>query len=62
MSEKVRQCPYCNAKPAYPTRVETTAGGRREYPTTFTCGTVTSPDWGPPIRGENCKSNNGEPK
>lgn len=51
----VHHCPYCGSKPLYPTKIEMRYKQKYEYPTTYVCGTVTSPNWNPPIRGELCK-------
>jgi hypothetical protein len=48
-------CPYCKSKKKYPTKFEIRYKEKYEYPTTFICGTVTSPNWAPPIKGKDCK-------
>lgn len=50
-------CPRCGAPDKYPNAPKTTVRHRviRNVPTTYTCETVTSPDWSPPIYGPNCK-------
>lgn len=48
-------CPYCQAAVKFGPRIEIEYGMKREYPTTYICGTVTSPNWSPPIRGKQCK-------
>ena len=56
VNKKKRGCPYCGSVVKYGPRIETDRwGGKREYPTTYACGTVTSPNWQPPIRGKHCK-------
>ena len=50
----MKTCPYCGSEQMYPTRIEEERGQKREYPTTFLCGTITSPNWSPPIRGRVC--------
>ena len=49
-------CPNCHAPNKYPDkpRVVYYFGTLRNAPTTFTCGTVTSPDWSPPVYGKDC--------
>jgi hypothetical protein len=49
-------CPYCGAAVKHPGRIEREYGIPREYPTTYACGTVTSPNWRPPVRGKQCTS------
>jgi hypothetical protein len=49
------KCPYCGAAQKYPTHYEMEHGMLREYPTTYKCGTVTSPMWAPPIKGKTCQ-------
>lgn len=49
------KCPYCGSPAKFPTKIEIRYNSPYEYPTTFVCGTVTSPNWNPPIKGENCK-------
>jgi hypothetical protein len=44
-------CPNCGAPLKHAPRVD--AYGR-QTPSIFTCGTVTSPHWSPPIWGEAC--------
>jgi hypothetical protein len=41
---KMKKCPFCGALQKYPTK-NTPEG--YELPTTYTCGTVTSPYWKP---------------
>ena len=51
-----QKCPNCGAPPKYPykpTKVDY-FGTPRNAPTTFACGTVTSPDWSPPVYDKNC--------
>ncbi len=58
MTSMPESCPYCGSPRKYPTKVETRYKMRYEYPTTFSCGTVTSPNWPKkpgPIRGDYCK-------
>lgn len=49
-----KKCPYCGAGQEHPTKIETRYKQPYECPTTYTCGTVTSPNWAPPVRGKNC--------
>jgi hypothetical protein len=53
----MENCPYCGAKKKYPTKFEIRYGAKYEYPTTYTCGTATSPNWGNPVRGKRCIEN-----
>ena len=50
-------CPYCGSDIKHKGRIEVVYGVRREYPTTYICGTVTSPNWNPPIKGKQCTEN-----
>ena len=54
-------CPYCKAPAKWPPRIENYHGMIREYPTTYECGTVTSPNWSPPIRGKTCTDKERQP-
>jgi hypothetical protein len=47
-------CPNCGAPKKKPARKEMENGQLREYPTVYTCGTITSPNWSPPIFDKNC--------
>lgn len=52
-TKKPLVCPRCGAPVKHPPKMQ----GRwqdRVGPTTYTCGTVTSPDWAPPIYGKDC--------
>lgn len=53
-------CPNCGAPNKYPDKTKVTHehGYPRNRPTTYTCGTVTSPDWSPPIYGKGCIDTN----
>lgn len=52
----IKLCPICGSEALYPTKIEYVYGIKREYPTTFKCGTVSSPHWKPVIRGKDCKN------
>lgn len=56
MTKKISKCPNCGAPDKYPDKVKVSydRGYPRNLPTTYTCGTVTSPDWSPPIYGDDC--------
>lgn len=53
--QKPPTCPYCGSPVKYPGRpLGRYPGDTYIKPTTFSCGTVTSPHWGPPVRDKNC--------
>jgi len=54
--KKLVVCPNCGALDKYPNAPKVTYkyGYPRNLPTTFVCGTTTSPDWAPPIYGKQC--------
>ena len=59
MKKKVARCPNCGAPDKYPDKAKTYLhyGQQRNRPTTYTCGTTTSPDWSPPVYGKDCNNN-----
>jgi hypothetical protein len=50
----VNKCPYCGAAIKHKGKIGIDYNRERVYPTTYLCGTVTSPNWTPPIRGKEC--------
>jgi hypothetical protein len=54
-NSKSKKCPYCGSLAERPANIEIRYGSKYEYPTTFVCQTVTSPNWSPPIKGKECK-------
>jgi hypothetical protein len=48
-----QSCPYCSAPVKHPSRPRSTYG---VTPTTFSCGTTSSPEWSPPVRGRLCST------
>jgi len=51
----MKSCPYCEAQVKKKGRVITEHGAPRTMPTIYMCGTVTSPNWSPPVRGAECR-------
>lgn len=51
-------CPNCGAPNKYPNKtvMATEFNYPRHRPVIFTCGTVMSKDWSPPIYGKDCHS------
>lgn len=54
---KFDKCPGCGAPQKYPNKPPVTYehGYPRNRPIVFTCGTVASPDWSPPVYDKNCR-------
>ena len=52
----IATCPNCGAPDKYQDtpKVDRSSGNPRNRPTTYECGTVTSPDWAPPVYGTDC--------
>lgn len=50
------KCPKCGAPNKYSEKTVLATEYRypRHRPTTYTCGTTTSPDWAPPVYGKDC--------
>ncbi len=58
MGAKLDNCPGCGAPKKYPDEPDTLVdrfGRVHRRPIVFTCGTVASLDWTPPVYDKNCK-------
>lgn len=51
MAKKIAKCPNCGAPDKNPeeSKITYVHGQPRNRATTYTCGSMTSPDWSPPL-------------